>query len=279
MRKQKGKPFLELFASALHEDYRFPILETFAFLYTLGTFVFANFGPSSMPSQALSGETAAYNLASSLLGVGASVGLSLPLFIFIILIFKNIAYGLGSDLEKGIIQTYFSYPLKRHRILTAKLLSALGIALILFLTIQISALYVLAPDIVLPFLSTVLLTYAANLSYPLLVAGIILLATLILRRGGLTLVVGIVLYFFMGIISGIAIFVAFATQSPLALQIISLISPNIALAQYYPTYLRLGGELWMPTFSEALLYIGASYVIVAFLFLLGYLYFSRRLGL
>jgi len=278
VRRGKGKPFLEVFASALHEDYRFPILEIFVFLYTLGTFVFANFGPPLSP-QAVSGEAVAYNLTASLLGAGASVGLSLPLFIFIILIFKNIAYGLGSDLEKGIIQTYFSYPLKRSGILTAKLFSALGITLILFLTIQIFALYILAPDIVLPYLGTVLLTYAANLSYALLIAGIVLLVTLALRRGGLTLVVGIVLYFAMGIISGIAIFVAFATGSPLALQIISVISPNIVLAQYYPTYLRVGGELWVPTFSEVLLSTGASYAIVVFLFILGYLYFSRRLGL
>ena len=265
----KGKPFLEVFASALHEDYRFPILEIFAFLYALGTFVFASFG-SPVFALVLSSEAVAYNLTASLLG--------LPLFIFIILIFKNIAYGLGSDLEKGTIQTYFSYPLKRHGILTAKLLSALGVALILFLTIQISALYILAPDIVLPYLSTVLLTYAANLSYPLLVAGIILLATLILGRGDLALVIGIVLYFAMEIISGLALFVTNATRSLLALQVISMISPNVALARYYSKYVAFP-ELWTPTFSEALLYIGASYVIVAFLFLLGYLYFSRKLGL
>ena len=265
----RGKPFLEVFASALHEDYRFPILEIFAFLYALGTFVFASFGPT-MYFEAVSGEVIAYYLTASLLG--------LPLFIFIILIFKNIAYGLGSDLEKGIIQTYFSYPLKRRGILTAKLLSALGIALILFLTIQISALYVLAPDIVSPYLGTVLLTYVANLSYPLLIAGIILLVTLVLRRGGLTLVIGIVLYFAMGIISSIAMSVAFATDSPLALQIISVISPNVVLSRYYSTYVPFP-ELWAPTFSEVLLYIGASYVVVAFFFFLGYLYFSRRLGL
>ncbi len=265
----KGKPFLEIFASALHEDYRFPILEIFAFLYTIGTFMFASFGPP-LYSLVLSSEAVAYNLTASLLG--------LPLFIFIILIFKNIAYGLGSDLEKGIIQTYFSYPLKRRGILTAKLLSALGIALILFLTIQISALYILAPDIVSPHLGTVLLTYAANLSYPLLIAGIMLLVTLILRRGGIALVIGIVLYFAMGIISSIGMFVASAADSPLALQIISMISPNVVLARYYSTYVPFP-ELWAPTFSEVLLYIGASYVIVAFFFCLGYLYFSRRLGL
>jgi len=214
----------------------------------------------------LPSETMAYSLTNSILG-------AFSLFIFMILIFKNVAYGLGSDLEKGIIQTYFSYPLKRRGILTAKLLSALGIALILLLSIQISALYVLAPDIVSQYLGTVLLTYAATLSPSLLLAGIVLLVTLGLRRGGLALVVGIVLFFAMNIIGQMAMFVAFSTGSPLALQILAVISPAVVLQYYYTP------GLWTPTFSEVLLYIGASYVIVAFLFFLGYLYFSRRLGL
>jgi len=267
----KGKPFLEVFSSALHEDYRFPILEIFAFLYALGTFVFASFGPAMSPQGLMKPEAMAHSLTTSILG--------LPLFIFIILIFKNVAYGLGGDLEKGIIQTYFSYPLKRRGILTAKLLSALGIALILFLTIQISALYVLAPDIVSPYLGTVLLTYAANLSPSLFLTGIILLVTLTLRKGGLALVMGIVLYFAISIIGAIAMLVASSTGSPLALQIISVISPLIVLSRYYSASVPVGGELWTPTFSEVLIYTGASYVIVAFLFFLGYLYFSRRLGL
>jgi len=262
----KGKPFLEVLASAIHEDYRFPFLEVFAFLYALGTFVFASFGVT-ITAQGGTSEAIVYEAITPLL--------SIPLFIFIILVFKNIAYGLGSDLEKGIIQTYFSYPLKRRGILTAKLLSALGVALLIFLGIQISALYILAPDIVLPQLDTVLLMYAANLSYPLLIAGIMLLLTLKLRRGGITLVAGIVLYFAMSIISAIATVIAFATESPLALQIISVISPSLALQQYY-----LGiFDFWTPAFSEVILYTGASYVVVAFVFFLGYTYFSRRLNL
>ncbi|MGD8544758.1 MAG: hypothetical protein PVH12_01165 [Candidatus Bathyarchaeota archaeon] len=266
----KGKPFLEIFASALHEDYRFPILEIFTFLYTLGTFVFASFS-ASMTQQVTSSESIAYSLTSSLLG--------LPLFIFIILIFKNVAYGFGSDLEKGIIQSYLSYPLKRHAILTAKLLSAIGVSLALFLSIQISALYILAPDIILPYLGTVLLTYTATLSTSLFVAAIMLLVTLALRRGGLALVIGIVLYFAMGIISSIVLFVAFAIDSPVPLQILSVISPNLALSRYYSINVPFGNEIWVPTFSEVLLYTGASYAIVAVLFALGYFYFSRRLGL
>ena len=100
----KGKPFLEVLASAIHEDYRFPFLEIFAFLYALGTFVFASFGVT-ITSQGTTNEAIAYTTVNSILNI--------PMFIFIILVFKNIAYGLGSDLEKGIIQTYFSYPLKR----------------------------------------------------------------------------------------------------------------------------------------------------------------------
>ncbi len=267
----KGKPFLEVFASALHEDYRFPILEIFAFLFALGAFVFASFGPITAP-QAIAHESMAYSLTSSLLGP--------PLFIFVILVFKNVAYGLGSDLENGVIQTYFSYPLKRRGILTAKLLSAIGLALVLFLTMQISALYVLAPDLVSPYLGTVLLTYAAALSPSLLLTGILLLVTLALRRGGLALVVGIVLYFAISIVGTMAMFWASATRSPLALQILSLIAPNYVLQQYYYSIaLPFVNDLWTPTFSEVLLYTGASYAIVGVLFFVGYVYFSRRLGL
>ncbi len=266
----KGKPFLEVLSSAIHEDYRFPFLELFAFLYALGTFVLANF-TVGIYSQTTTNEAVAYTVTTSLIGGS--------LFVFIILVLKNVAYGLGSDLEKGIIQTYFSYPLRRRGILTAKLLSALGVSLLLFLGIQISALYILAPDIVLPQFGTVILTYAANLSYPLLISAIMLLMTLILRRGGIALVVGIVLYFAMSIISGIAFIIAFATESPLALQIISLIAPSYALQYHYGGLSGIFSVTWAPTLSETLLYIGASYVIVASLFVLGYIYFSRRLNL
>jgi ABC-type transport system involved in multi-copper enzyme maturation permease subunit len=266
----KGKPFLEVFASAVHEDYRFPFLEIFAFLYALGTFVLANFS-ASIPTQIATNEAAAYSVTTSLL--------SGSLIVFIIVVLKNVAYGLGSDLEKGIVQTYFSYPLRRWKILTAKLLSAIGVSLLLFLGIQISALYILAPDIILPQIGTVILTYAASLSFPLFISAIMLLITLILRRGGIALVVGIVLYFSMSIISGIAFVFAFATESPLPLQIISIISPTYALQYHYGSLSNFFSVSWAPTLSETMLYVGASYAIVASFFVLGYVYFTRRLNL
>ncbi|HDQ06844.1 MAG TPA: hypothetical protein ENN36_09040 [Candidatus Bathyarchaeota archaeon] len=262
----KGKPFLEVLSSAIHEDFRFPFLELFAFFYVLGTFALSNF-TSIMSAQVTTNEAIAYSVTTSIIAGS--------LFVFIILVLKNVAYGLGNELENGIIQTYFSYPLKRRGILTAKLVSAIGVSLLLFFGIQISALYILAPDIVLPQLGTILLTYVASLSYSLLIAGIMLLLTLKLRRGGISLIAGIILFFAIGIISGIAASFSQAMDSPLALQIISVISPDTALAQYY-----IGvWDFWTPAFSEVLLYIGASYVIVASLFVVGYIYFSRRLNL
>ncbi len=271
MEKRKGKPFLEILSSAIHEDYRFPLLEVFAFLYAIGAFALASFGSILSSQSVATGEAVAYQLTTSLLGV--------PLLIFVILIFKNIAYGLGSDIEKGIVQTYFSYPLKRWKILTAKLLSAIGVSIVLFLGIQISALYILAPDIVLPHFGTVLLTYIAGLSYPLIITGILLLITMLLKRGGLTLVLGIILYFALSIVSGIVFFIAYATKSVLLLQAFSVLSPQTILQQYYSPGAVFLTEFWAPTFSDVLLSVGASYAIAVVLFFVSYYYFSRRLSL
>ncbi|MEM3726052.1 MAG: ABC transporter permease subunit [Candidatus Bathyarchaeia archaeon] len=257
----KGRPFLEVFASALNEDYRFPILEIFAFLYALGTFAIAS-GMTGVPQ---SGEAYVYGLINLLSGF--------PFFIFVILIFKNVAYGLGNDLEKGVIQTLLSYPLKRWKILTAKLLSALGISLLMFLGIQIFALFLLAPEAIATNANTVLLVYACQICQALFLSGIVLLLALLLKRGGLAIVVGIVLYFALGIVSSMALFVAYATGVDLPLKIYAVISPSIALQMYYMPFI----EVWKPTFSEVLTYIGAGYLVVAIVFVLAYAYFERRL--
>jgi ABC-type transport system involved in multi-copper enzyme maturation permease subunit len=270
MADSKGRPFLEMLASALNEDYRFPILEIFAFLFTLSAFALASF--SSLTSTSVSGETAAYSLASSLLGNS--------ILIFIILIFKNIAFGLGNDLERGVVQTLFSYPLKRRSILSAKLLSALGFSLVLLFSIQIPALYILAPGIVAPHIGTVLLTYAVSLSAYLQIAGAILLVALVLKRGGLALIVGIVLVFAMSIVLSLVSSVAYATNSVLDLQIVSVFSPNVALSAHYTTLATSStSQLWTPSFAEVLAYTGAAYAVAFFLFIVGYVYFSRRMNL
>lgn len=264
----KGHPFLEVFSSAVKENYRFPILEIFAFLYALGTFVFAGIGTVSVQVT----EMFAHSMVSSLSG--------LPLFIFVILILVNTAYGLGNDIEKGVIQTLLSYPLKRRSVLSAKLLSALGIALLLFLGLQLFAFYVLAPEVMTRYFSTVLLSYLAVLSPAFLIAGIVLLLALTIRRGGLALVFGLVLYFAFGIITSLISFLVY-TGSDLAFRVYALIYPSMVLDRYYSgvSSYPSGATLWVPSFSEALVYVGAAYGIVAFLFFLAYVYFDRRLGI
>jgi ABC-type transport system involved in multi-copper enzyme maturation permease subunit len=276
MEKNKGKPFLEVLSSALHEDYRFPILEIFALLYVVGTFAFASFGAIGTAPGVSPGQIVAYRLTTSLLG--ASSGMSIVLFILVLVILKNIAYGLGNDLEKGVIQTYFSYPLKRYKLLTAKLISALVVSVALFLIIQISAFYILAPDVVSPNMGVVILSYAGNLSFPLIVAGILLLITLIVKRGGPALVAGILLFFAFFVGTQVLTSVAKGIGTALPLQLLSVLSPQIALQYYFPAFTSMN-DLWAPTFTEVALYLGASYAIVAVLFGLGYYYFTRRLHL
>jgi ABC-type transport system involved in multi-copper enzyme maturation permease subunit len=263
----KGKPFLEILAATLHGDYKFPIPEFLIFLLLLSSFVFASFG--GFGTAGVAEEYFVFFMTNSLMG--------LPLFILAMLVLKNIASGIGNDLEKGTIQTILAYPLRRHSILTAKIFSAFGVAILLFLGTQISALYILAPDMVIPNLPVVLLTYVAKLSVALLIGSITLLLTLVLRKGSLSIVIGILFFFFFSILTSLVSFLAQAMSSLLPLQLYSLIDPSFAI-QFYFGSLRSGAHfLWGPSFSEALFYMGAGYGITAFIFFLSYYYFCRRL--
>lgn len=261
---KKGKPFLEVFASAVHQDYKFPILELFAFLYALGTFASGVAGISFTSDEAL-----VFMLISNLM--------SIPLFIFLVLVFKNIAYGLSGDLEKGTIQTSLSYPLKRRNILTAKLLSALGVSFLLFFGIQLTALVIIAPGAILPNIGIVLLTYIANFGYVLFLTAIILLVAMYIKRRIIGLIVGIAVYFALGIITSVISFEASVTGSATLLQIIALLNPSTALTAHFGFI--PAGISWVPTLTEASFYMIGNYVIIASLFFLAYYYFSRRLNI
>jgi ABC-type transport system involved in multi-copper enzyme maturation permease subunit len=271
---KKGRPFLEIFASAVYEDYRFPTLELFAFLYALGTFAFVNINNILTTFPKLSQDGIAFVTISSLMGTS--------LFIFLILVFKNVAYGLGGDLEKGIIQTFLSYPLKRRNILTAKLLSAVGIAALLFFGVQLSALLILAPGIILPNIGTMLFAYLADFGYVLLLTAIILLTTLIIKKGGIALIMGIVVYFAFGIATEILLRVVVPiTGSIWPIQVVALLNPSTALTAYYGLMQSSSSAqfVWSPTLTETAAYVIGNYVIVASLFFLAYYYFSRRLSI
>jgi len=267
---RRSRPFLEVFACAVKEDHRFPILEVFALVFTFGVFAILD-----LEAYAWNGEVFAYRLVSSLWGFPLSI-------IFVILILKNIAYGLGSDLDKGVIQTLFSYPLTRRSILRAKLLSAVGVVLLLVVGIQVFALLLLVPDVITAHSSVVFLTYAANLCSPaLLLAGLVLLLTLLLKRGGLPLVFGVVSCLAFAIISPLVTSIASATGSDLAMRIWAVIDPNLALQSYYlgTAGLPYAARTWVPSFAEVILHLVAGFLIVAVIFIVAYRYFERRLGI
>jgi hypothetical protein len=115
-----------------------------------------------------------------------------------------------------------------------------------------------------------------------LVAGIVLLVTLLLKRGALALVLGIVTYFAIAIVQGIVGVIAAFTNNVAGLQVLALISPNLIESRYFITQPPppFGPSTsWSPTFSDVLAYTAGSYIIVAIVFLLGYVYFSRKLNL
>lgn len=265
---ERGKSFLEVLASAVHDDFRFPFFEVFAFLFAVGTFVLASFSVS-ISFESVTSDAVAYSVTASLLSVS--------LIVFILVVLKNLAYGLGSDLEKGKMQTYFSFSLAKWKILTAKLVSSVGVSLLLFLVIQVLALYILAPDALLSQFGTILLMYIANLSFPFLIVAVTLLLTLVFKRSIVSLFAGIVFYAGMAIALEIAFFVAFATDSPLVVQLMSLVSPAYALQFHYGGLTDAFSVAWTPTMSEIMVYTGASYAIVASLFVVAYVYFCWRL--
>jgi len=252
--------FSEIFALTVHADYRFPQMEILAFSYAIGAFAFGlgnvtltHIGPFL------------FLLISNLMNI--------PLYVFFILVLKNLAYGLGNDLQKGKIRALLSYNAKN--VWAAKFLSTFGIGLLLFFGVQLFALFIIAPGMILSGIGAVLLTYLANIGYVLLLAAIIFLATLLLKRGVASLLTGIIVYLAFGIAIQAASSFASATNSILPLQIVALLNPSTALTANYG--LASANITWTPTIAEATFFLIGNYLIIAFLFFLGYYYFCRRM--
>ncbi len=130
-----------------------------------------------------------------------------------------------------------------------------------------------------PNLPVVLLSYAANISYALLIASITLLMALILRRGSAGVIIGIMFFFLFSIMASLVSFVSQAMNSILPMQLYSLISPSFSLDFYYASLQQYVHVSWAPSFSEALMYVGGGYLMSAFFLFISYFYFCRRLNL
>jgi ABC-type transport system involved in multi-copper enzyme maturation permease subunit len=256
--------FLEVLASILLEDHRFPLLEVSVFVYILGSFIF--FNSAAIQNLAVwSSEASAFRLVTALTG--------LPMLVLTTIMLKNIAYGLGNDLEKGVVQTFLSYPMKRRSILTAKLVSSLGLSILSFLGSQMFVLFIMIPGMVWTHIGTFLLCYVSMLGNPLLVISIALTLTMRLKRGSIAFAVGILLYF------GSQLMFSPYVSSKLLLDVLTLVDPSLALRRYYFQKFGFGipDEIWRLGRFEAFSWIGASYALVILVFASAYLYFERRL--
>ena len=256
----------------LRQDYHFPILEIFAFLFLVGILL-----TSSLPA----GYDETY-IASNYFGSGVA---SLPILVFMILVWKNISFGLGGDLEKGVMQTFLTYPLKRLRILGARLLSSVGIALAVLTLAELVVLLATMPVFAIRQASTLALNYLAALALPILITAVVIAVCVFTKTSGLPLVVGLAFYFAAGLFLQFFVGYAVQTENSALLAATYLLNPGVAFQGYYshftcgpPSQGFVCGATWgTPGLGAAGAYLVGNYFISIVLLLISALWFERRL--
>jgi ABC-type transport system involved in multi-copper enzyme maturation permease subunit len=257
----------------LREDFRFPILEIFAFLFVLLVLYTGSFSNASSPAQIVLQYFSGLTFFSSSL-------------LFLILIWKNLAFGFGGDFEKGINQTYLTYPVSRRLFIVGRLLSAVAVPLALLVLSQALVLYLLAPGFLESNFSTFTLAFLGYLGEPLLITAIVLLIAVLSKTSGSPLIVGIILYFALLIVLQIAVGYA-TTFANTDLLIASFIfEPLLSFQTYSPNGFGGFGSgplppgstiLWSPSSANILMILLANYAVSAVIVAVSLVYFTRRL--
>ena len=266
MQSRKGSAFRELLSIFLHEDYRLPVLELFAFLFTASVFFASN------PLQG-------YNLTSIAFSYVQSAAV-LPLLIFMILIWKNIAFGLGGDFEKGVVQTYLTYPLSRTKLLIARLVSSVLIALGVLALAQFLGMYLVAPQFATAESGVLVFGFLTALANPLLLTSIVLLVAVLTKQGGLSLIVGILLYFVLQFMLIIILNYAYSIQNYYLVVASFLLNPMEAL-QYYLNgtggFIGTPLSVWIPNLQNVAQIVVGTYVVTGAITIAAFVWFMRRL--
>ena len=270
--RKNESSFLEMLSIFLRQDYHFPLLEIFAFLFVVGILL-----TSSLPP----GFDETY-IASSYFGSGA---VSLPIFVFMILVWKNISFGFGGDLEKGVMQTFLTYPLKRLWILGARLLSSVGVALAVLTLAELVVLLATMPAFAIQQASTLALNYLAALALPILITAVVLAVCVFAKTSWLPLVVGLAFYFAAGLFLQFFVGYGVQTENSVLLGATYLLNPAVAFQGYYshfscgpPSQGFVCGATWgTPGLGAAAAYLVGSCFISIVLLLISALWFARRL--
>lgn len=266
----RGWPTLEILALDLKEAWRFPIPELLAFLYAFFPLIFT---PIVRAAVIVGPEE-----ARLLMGMNAAS--NTMVLITVALVLKNIAYGLANEIRKGLIQTYMTYPIGRGRLLLVKVISGTLVP-VAFIALSVAVCTgITFPDLAAEHFEVVLAGLACLLAAPLLLATFMLLAAIVVKRGGASLAVGIALIFAFEIATGMLFVAAGVTGEESLWRTCYLMEPFMAYLSYYeapglgpgpngPEALKL--ELW-----ECHAYLGSHYAIILALYALAFIYFLRR---
>jgi len=246
----------------LQQDLRFPILEGFAFVFVLSAFFFGVMNQSQSSAQ----------IASQY----ASIVMEISLLIFMVLIWRNVSSGIGAELEKGQMQTYLTYPLSRGRLYFARLLSSVGVPLMVFAASQILALVIVAPAFLVREGGTFWLVYLAAFGTPLFITAFILLMAQASKQGGLSLVAGVFSYFFLGLFLPVFVSLAESYHNAVAVGMLSVLNPLSPVLNHFNGDNCLGfGCVPPPTLLLAQEYVIANYIVSACFFTAGYFWFRK----
>ena len=273
----KGSSFLELFSIFLRQDYHFPLLEVFAFLFLASILLVSSLG------QGYNETYIAYSYFSS----GA---VSLPILVFMILVWKNLSFGLGGDFEKGVMQTFLAYPLGRLKMLGARLLSSVGVALGVLSLAELVVLLITVPAFAISQASTLALSYLAALALPILITAVVLLACVLAKSSGVPLVVGLAFYFAAGLFLPFFSAYAVQTENSVLLGATYLLNPASAYQSYYNHFFNNAfvstgvvsafpsASAWgTPGFETAAAFLVGNYLVSFVLLFMTAMWFTRRL--
>jgi len=263
-----SKPFSRMFLIFADQDYKFPTPEIFAALLVLTILLTGSLNSYAIISP--SGLAIAYSYAQLVAPI--------TVLVFMIIIVKNVSIGFGGDLEKGTIQTYLGYPLSRNRILMARLLSSVGIALLLLVLIQFTVLFMLAPAFFISNLSMFSLVYLGVIGNALLITSVMLLIVSLTRQGTASVMTGLLLYLLFGFLPGMLTSYFSFNDSYAGLVAALIFNPVGSFQPYYWTANNTRHVLlWAPSFWNVVSVIATNYALTAIVTGFCFLYFSRRL--
>ncbi|MCS7385240.1 MAG: hypothetical protein NDF55_00675 [archaeon GB-1867-005] len=257
------KALLELLSIDLSSAYRFPMAELYAALYAFFLIV------SAIPHIGGIGGMTIFLIYLYFSTV-------LPKFITNILMAKNIAFGFAGEVEKGLMQTYLTYPLKRLDIFIVKILTCILIPFTYFTLTLLLASYLLYPEVFNLYGFQLLLLILSVTGPCILFGAIVVAASLLIKRGGASLGMGVALYFAIAILEIAMLYFAGTTRRYEYQVALFILEPLFAFASHFGGSLLPFIHLPTLTFEESAVYLIAHYAISIGVLAAVALHFIRR---